>query len=88
MRKPAFCGKHATDQCLCFRYRDSTIPLLSKSKISSLVVSSVSVQPGLYQTWSETLTTGILVKRLYYLGLLSHDGIFSLTLDMFFFNLF
>ena len=24
------------DQCLCFRYTDSTIPLLSNSKISSL----------------------------------------------------
>ena len=35
------------DQRLCFRYTDSTIPLLSKSKISSLLPSSVTVQPGL-----------------------------------------
>ena len=38
MRKPAFCiceNKEA-DQCLCFRYTDSTIPLLSEFKISSL----------------------------------------------------
>ena len=46
MRKPTFCvwgNKGAdvlpsyceADQCLCFRYTDSTIPLLSKSKISS-----------------------------------------------------
>ena len=44
MRKPAFCiceNKDADqlrgyDQCLCFRYIDSTIPLLSKYEISSL----------------------------------------------------
>ena len=28
-------GNHEADQRLCFRYTDSTIPLLSKSKISS-----------------------------------------------------
>ena len=33
---------------------DSTVPLLSKSKISSLLPSSVAVQPGLCRTWSET----------------------------------
>ena len=42
------------DQGLCFRYKDSTIPVLSKSKISSLKPSSVTVQTGLCQTWSET----------------------------------
>ena len=47
MRKPTFCicenkgadqlrGNREADQCLCFRYIDSTISLLSKSKISSL----------------------------------------------------
>ena len=43
VRKPAFCiceNKEAdnceADQRLCFRYIDSTIPLLFKSKISSL----------------------------------------------------
>ena len=41
------------DQCLCFFYMDSTIPLLSKSKISSLFPSSETVQAGLCQTWSE-----------------------------------
>ena len=41
------------DQRLCFRYTDSTIPLLSKFKISSLLPSSVTVQPDLCQTWSE-----------------------------------
>ena len=29
-------GNREADQRLCFRYTDSTIPLLSKSKISSL----------------------------------------------------
>ena len=61
MRKPAFCicvnkdadqlrGNSKADPCLCFRYTDSTIPLLPKSKISSLYTSSVAVQPGLCQT--------------------------------------
>ena len=47
MRKPDFCicenkdadqlrGYREADQCLCFRYTDSTIPLLPKSEISSL----------------------------------------------------
>ena len=47
VRKPAFCicknkdadqlrGNREVDQRLCFRYTESTIPLLSKSKISSL----------------------------------------------------
>ena len=42
------------DQRLCFRYSNSTIPLLSKSKISSHKLSSVIVQPGLCRTCSET----------------------------------
>ena len=47
MRKPMICicenkdadqrhGNREADQRLCFRYLDSTIPLLSKSEISSL----------------------------------------------------
>ena len=47
VRKPAFCicenkdadhlrGNREADQRLCFRYTDSTIPLVSKSEISSL----------------------------------------------------
>ena len=50
MRKPTFCisenkdadqlrGNREADQRLCFRYIDSTIPLHSKSKISSLFCS-------------------------------------------------
>ena len=41
------------DQRFSFRYTYSTIPLLSKSKISSFQPSSVTVQPGLCRTWSE-----------------------------------
>ena len=47
VRKPDFCicenkdadqlrGNREADQHLCFRYTDSTIPLLSKSEISNL----------------------------------------------------
>ena len=75
MRKPAFCncenkdadqlrGNREADQRLCFRYTDSTIPLLSKSEISSLYLSSVAVQPGLCRTWWETPKTGFLIMRL------------------------
>ena len=75
MRKPAFCicenkdadqlrGNREADQRLCFRYTDSTIPLLPKSEISSLYPSSVAVQPGLCRTRSETPKTGFLRTRL------------------------
>ena len=52
------------DQRLCFRYTDSTIPLLLKSEISSVQPSSVVVQPGLCRTWSETPKTGFFRTRL------------------------
>ena len=75
MRKPAFCicenkdadqlrGNREANQRLCFRYTDSTIPLLSKSEISSLWSSSVAVQSGLCRTCSETPKTGFLTTRL------------------------
>ena len=75
MRKPDICicenkdadqlrGNREADQRLCFRYTDSTIPLLPESKIASLYLSSVVVQPGLCQTWSETPKTGFLTTRL------------------------
>ena len=58
MRKPTICvGENKAadqlrsnceaDQRLCFRYSDSTIPLLSKSKISSFYPASVDVKTGL-----------------------------------------
>ena len=42
------------DQRHCFRYSDSTIPLLLKSEISSFMLFSVLVQVGLCRTCSET----------------------------------
>ena len=75
VRKPPFCiseNKDAdqlrsnckADHRLCFRYTISTIPLLSKSEIPSLYPSSVGLQPGLCQIWSETPKTGFLTMRL------------------------
>ena len=75
MGKPTICigenkgadqlrSNYEADQRLCFRYMDSTIPLLSKSKISSLLPSSVIVQPGLCQTWPETQIVGFLIHQL------------------------
>ena len=65
MRKPTICigenkgayqlrGNREADQRLCFRYSDSTIPLLLKFEISSFQLFSVLVQAGLCRTWSET----------------------------------
>ena len=76
-RKLAFCicedkdadqlrGNREADQRLCLRYTDSTIPLLSKSEISSLQPSSVALQPSLCRTWSETPKTGFLTTGLVY----------------------
>ena len=75
MKKPAFCicenkdvdqlrGNREADQRLCFRYIDSTIPLLPKSESLSLYLFSEAVQPGLCRTWSETPKTGFLTTRL------------------------
>ena len=75
MRKPAFCiceNKDAdqlrrnreADQRLYFRYKENTISLFPKSEISSHWLSSVVVQPGLCQTWSETPKPGFLTTRL------------------------
>ena len=45
---------YEADQRLCFHHMVTTISLLSKSEISCLQPSSVLVQFGLCQTWSET----------------------------------
>ena len=59
VRKPDFCicenkdadqlrgNNREADQRLCFRYTESTIPLLPKSEITSLSLYSVIAQPGL-----------------------------------------
>ena len=65
MRKPTICicenkdadqlrGNREADQRLCFLYTDSTLPLLFKSEISSFQSASVTVQPDLCRTCSET----------------------------------
>ena len=65
MGKPTICicenkdadqlrGNREADQRLCFRYSDSTFPLLLKSEISSFYLFSVLVQVGLCRTCSET----------------------------------
>ena len=65
MGKPTICigenkdadqlrGNREADQRLCFRYSDSTIPLLPKSEILSFKLFSVLVQAGLCWTCSET----------------------------------
>ena len=65
VRKPTVCicenkdadqlrGTREADQRLCFRYWDSTIPLLLKYEISSFELFSVLVQASLCRTCSET----------------------------------
>ena len=65
MGKPTICigenkgadqlrGNREADQRLCFRYTDSTISPLLKSKISRFYHFSVLVQAGLCRTCSET----------------------------------
>ena len=67
MRKQTFCiyekndadqpyVEREADQRLCFRYTDCTIPLLPKSKSSSLKPYFVAVQTDLCRTRSETRT--------------------------------
>ena len=75
MRKPTFCicenkdaDNREADQRLCFRYIDSTIPLLSKLEISNLQPSSVAVQPGLSDQ-VRNQKVGFLMTRLIYLSL-------------------
>ena len=65
MGKPTICigenkgadqlrGHREADQRHCFRYSDSTIPLLLKSEISSFYLFSVLEQVGLCRTCSKT----------------------------------
>ena len=72
MRKPEFCME-CENCCLtaqrisnfvCFRFIDNTVLLLSKSEVSSLLTVSVAVQTGLCRTWTETLKTGFLERRI------------------------
>ena len=71
------CSNCTADQRLCFRYTDSTISLLSKSKISSFQPSSVVVQVGLCQALSETRKTGFLMTLLLLLKCNNGDFAYS-----------
>ena len=75
VRKAEFCicenkdgdqlrGNREADLRLCFRYTDSTIPLLPKYEISSFYPSYGVVQPDLCRAWSKTPKTGFLTTRL------------------------
>ena len=79
VRKPTICmgenkdadqlrGNREADQRLCFRYTDSTFPLLLIPKFSRFWVSSVTVQAGLCLTWSKTQIVGFLMHRLMYVS--------------------
>ena len=54
------------DQRLCFRYTDSTIPLLP---IYTKFQASSHLQPDLCGTWSKTPKTGFLTTRIIYVSL-------------------
>ena len=58
------CSNCTADQRLCFRYSDSTTPLLLIAKLSSLWPASVTVKADLCQNWSKTPKTGFLAMRL------------------------
>ena len=57
-------GNREADRRLCFRYTDGTIPLLPKSEVSGLWLSSVAVRTGLCWTRSGAPRTGFLRMRL------------------------
>ena len=76
MGKPTICicenkdadqlrGNREADQRLCFRYTDSILPLLLKSEISSFQPASVTIQPDLCRTCSETTLLVFLRGGLY-----------------------
>ena len=73
MRKPSFCiyenkgvdqlrDNRPADQRLGFRYLDSTFSLLPKSGKSSLLPSSVAVQPSLCRTKNRVSRDGAHIK--------------------------
>ena len=93
MRKPDFCicenkdddqlrGNCEADQRFCFRYTDSTIPLLPKYETTSLLPCSVTVQPGLCGTWSETPKIHFLTTRLICLNFRVITAIFLVSKNL------
>ena len=75
MRKPGYevCKQQSADQpahlrslisAFVFRYLDSIMPILAKSKISRPLLASVTEQAGLSLSWSQPSMTGFLVVQL------------------------
>ena len=52
------------DQCLCFCYMDSTIPILPKSKVYSVAAQADLCKADLCQSWLETLKNCFLTSQL------------------------
>ena len=52
------CSNCTADQRLCFRFSDSTIPLLLKCKLSCIQPAYVPLQADCCRTWSETQIVG------------------------------
>ena len=59
---------HSLIRAFVVRCLDSTVPLVSISKISSFYLTSVDMQAGLSLTLSKALKTGFLVMRLICIG--------------------
>ena len=79
MRKSVFCicENRGADQLHINRAaigQRSPSPPLPKYEIPSLRPSSVTVQPGLCGTWSETLETGFLLKGAHLIMVLFQGG--------------
>ena len=60
LRKQSRRGHSAADQHLCFRYKDSTIPLLPIIKHLTIFCGCIA---RFARTWSETRKTGFLATR-------------------------
>ena len=67
-------GDREADQRLCFRYTDTTLPLLFKSEISSFQPASVTVQPDFCRTCSETTLLVFPTRRLNYRKIQSNSS--------------
>ena len=63
-RRRSACASAQSDQRLCFRCLDSVLPLVSVTKISSLILVFVAQQASLSLTWSKTPKTGFLMTRI------------------------
>ena len=63
-RRRSACAFAQSEQCLCFHWLGSIIPLVSISEISSVYLASVAAQAGLSLPWWQTPKTVFLMSRL------------------------